>query len=251
MEISHHNAAIPAAIPNPGHRGASARPRRLGLLAGGAHREDLGRQRIQLDEDDRELAVLARGQIDLATQLILEVRARVQPGGRVAQALVGHFQAQLLIGALLLLELLQCRAQLQVLLPLRRLVGPDAAQPAIGLSVGIDGKAQHRVVVALASPLEAVLAGQRLRLAQCRLLSRAPGGDQRRVDELRIAVSADLRRGPPQEAGHRIVDVGIAAAGGVLDGQHRALPRGPRFAQRRQHRAEARLGRIAALELGG
>ena len=91
---------------------------------------DLVAERVDLDQHHRELAMLARGQVDFAAQLVLEVASRVQPGCRIAQALVRQFQTQLLVGALLLLELFERGAQLGILLPLRRLVEPEAAQPA-------------------------------------------------------------------------------------------------------------------------
>ena len=92
--------------------------------------QHLLRRGVELDRNQGEFAVLARRQVDLATQLVFEVGAVVEAGVAVAQRLVGDFAAQLFVGTLLLLELLERRAQLRLALPLRRQVAPDAAQPA-------------------------------------------------------------------------------------------------------------------------
>ena len=86
------------------------------------------RRRIERDRHQRELAVLARRQIDLAAQLVLEMdpagtarwrrRAASGPAFRGAVASVGQ---------LLLLELCERRSNCASL-PLRREVDPDAGQ---------------------------------------------------------------------------------------------------------------------------
>ena len=83
---------------------------------------------VELDRDQRELAVLARGQVDLAAQLILEVHLLVQAGDVVAQALVLRLAAQRLGGLLLLLELRERELQLDLACALRAAFRPDAHQ---------------------------------------------------------------------------------------------------------------------------
>ena len=73
----------------------------------------LGSRFVELDEHDREFAVLARGQVDFAPQLVVEVGAACTgPVDGITQRLVGQLPAQQLVGALLLFDLLQRSAQL-------------------------------------------------------------------------------------------------------------------------------------------
>ena len=189
------------------------------------------RHRIDLDEDQRELAVLACRQVHFAAQLIVEVCAAVEARHRVAQRLVLDLAAQLLVGALLLLELLQCRAQLRVALALCGLVEPDAAQPARA-ALACDAQAQHIELVPRALPFEAVLAGQRLTLGQCGLLGGAQGRGQRRIQQLGITAADHILRRAAQELGHVGADAQIAAGGRILHRPARAHALDQRCQQR-------------------
>ena len=147
-----------------------------------------------LDQHQRELAVLARRQVDLAPQLVLEVRPCVQTGGAVAQALVVQLAAQLSRWRAAAARAARARRATECPSGAAGLVGPDAAQPALAGLARATRHAQHGKVVARAGPFEAVLAAQRLRLRQRRLLGGTPGRGQRRVDQLGIGAAQHLRQ---------------------------------------------------------
>ena len=170
-------------------------------------------------------SVLAHRQVDLAAQLVLEVRAAVQARGRVAQRLVGEFTLQQFVGTLLLFDLLERGAQLGLLLALGGEVAPHAAQPACARGVGRHGPAQHGKVAAAAAQFEAVFTRQRLAVGGGRLLGRAQHGRHGGLEEFGVGVVQHLGHGPLQDAGHGRTGQHVAAAAQVLHGEHLAVPR--------------------------
>ena len=193
------------------------------LLARATQRQHLRAGWVELDEDDGELAVLACRQVDLAPQLVFEVRTAVQAGGRIAQRLVGQLALEQLVGALLLFDLLQRQTQLGLALTLRRQVGPDTAQPAPAGGVGCAGPAQDCKLAARTAPLESVLAAQRRRLCQGGVLGRPQGGGQHGLEQLDVVAAQHLGQRPLEKGRHGLVRVHVTAAGQVLDRQQLAV----------------------------
>ena len=209
-----HRARIAAQQPAHGFKNARRGGRSQLLRVAG--------ERIDLDQHQSELAMLARRQVDFAPQLVFELRSRVQPGGLVAHALVSQFQAQRFVGTLLLLELLQGGAKLRLLVPCGASVDPDAAQPALAARADTH-RSLHGKVMPSPGPFEAQLTAGRLGLGQHRLLGGTPTGRQQRLDQVGIGASQHGLGRTAEERRHRVVRVDVAATGHFLDRQQRTL----------------------------
>ena len=219
------------------------------LFAGHAQRLQLGARRVQLDEDDGKFAVLARGQIHLAVQLVLEVRAPVQAGSRVAHRLVGDLAAQAVVGTLLLLDLVQRSAQLLFALALGRLVEPDGRQPAAALCIGRAEHTQHGKLMPHAAPFKVVVAEQRRAMRDGGLLRGAQGHGHRGVEEIGITAAQQFVLGLAQKTHHRGADMRVAAGFQVLDGQQATPLVHQRRHGRAQHRREVGSGQDRGVHL--
>ena len=209
----------------------------------------LGARRVQLDEDDGKFAVLAGGQIHLAVQLVLEVRAPVQAGSRVAHRLVGDLAAQAVVGTLLLLDLVQRSAQLLFALALGGLVEPDRRQPAAALGVRRAEHTQHGKLMPHAAPFKVVVAEQRRAMRDGGLLRGAQGHGHRGVEEIGITAAQQFVLGLAQKTHHRGADMRVAAGFQVLDGQQATPLVHQRRHGRAQHRREVGSGQDRGVHL--
>ena len=220
------------AAQQPAERFEHAQPRRR------TERASVLGQRIEHDRNERELAVLARREVDLAPQLVVEVNSLVQAGDVVAQCLVLRFAAQRFARDLLLLELLQRVGELLVALARCRRLDPHAAQMARrGTGRDRQHDASHVEVAALPITLDTVLGGERQGLRERRLLGRAQRRRQLRAEQLEVGLADHLLGRTAIDRGHSQVDVDVAARRNFLDRERRfeALD------EAEQHRTEAAL----------
>ena len=187
----------------------NARPR------GHAERLHVGGQRVEFDRHQRELTVFACRQIDLAPQLVLEVSSVVEAGLVVAQCVVLHLTAQLLVGALLRLELLDRRRPLRLASLQRNQVAPHRGQHRAPIAA-LQALAQHAELAPLAAPLESMLAEEGVCLRQCRLVGRAHRRGCGGLEQVGVSASDDFRRNHSEPLEDARVGMQIGAAAGIL-----------------------------------
>jgi len=163
------------------------------------------------------------------------VRLLADQADAVAQALVGQFAAQRVVGALLLFDLLQRRAQQRLLTAFLGRVVPDAAQQPHAVCIGRRGQAQDAEVAAAAVPVVPVFAEQRLALRQGGVVCGAQRADDAAVEQLGVGAPQHLRRRAADDSGHAVIDMQVAATGAVLHGQQIATLGQHSRQQRAQH----------------
>ncbi|MFY8018425.1 MAG: hypothetical protein ACOVN9_09925 [Inhella sp.] len=113
---------------------------------------------IQADHDKRELAMLARGEVDLPLQQFVEKTKLLQPSRLVSSAALLHFSPEGFDLGLMLLNLGQCPLQMHLALPLLGLLCPDRQQVA-----RIKRHAGHAELPSPTAQIQAVFAVDNLR----------------------------------------------------------------------------------------
>ena len=175
-------------------------------------------ERIKGNRHERELTVLARRQIDLATQLVVEMQSLVQAGGAVAHGVILSFTALNFGRNLLLFELRQGLLQLQLALALRGQFDPDAQHMArCGAVVARDADPVDAELTPLPVALDALLADRAGHVCQRSLL----GGPDRcrlgRLHQIGIAGTQKRLRLAIEQCRHARVRVDIGARRDLLD----------------------------------
>jgi hypothetical protein len=191
-------------------------------LSRDAKRRSVVRGRIEFDKHERKLAMLARGQVDLAPQLFLEMAPCEQARGTVAQTLVLQLAAQAFVGALQLFDLVQRLAQLGLLLPLRRTIDPDTGDAAPDILFCAAGQAQHKQLAAHTADFDAMFAGQHPRARQCGLVGRAQCHIGARIAPGAVGRADQRFSVRTQQGAERRIDPLVAATRRIFHRRHRA-----------------------------
>ena len=190
--------------------------------------------------------MLARREIDLAQQLVVELRAHVEPRHLVAAAALLQLAPHLLERLLLLLELLQRALQMRLAMAFLGLVAPQGHHVFLA-----QREAHDHELAAAAADLEAVLGTHDAALGQRGLLGAAHRLDFVAAHQVGVGRADDAGLDPAEQFAHGRAREDIATGGHRLHGQAGA----GRFQQAEQAGRDVCLGRSRrrqpGIEAGG